>query len=249
MGAGESRVLRVPCACFDSDGADFLPWAASRMYLLRLLACRDAPPSAVPVVRSCRPLRAHGELRAHLARREFGNAVRAAQHSPPRRASPAWLSSASPRRYTWPGAADHFGHIAKCARIRRPVSWAPPLQPQFQLRHLRASEVRVCVPSTVHMVRGCRPLRAYGEVRAVLTPGTLGAATPTAFHPRAWLTCARIRLALTRAPHPRPHNIRRPGGGSFRDCGALVQINYDFGQTTESRAFCDRPALRLLGVR
>jgi hypothetical protein len=34
------------------------------------------------------------------------------------------------------------------------------------------------------VVRGCRPLRAYCEVRAHIAPGELGAAAPTAFHPR-----------------------------------------------------------------
>jgi hypothetical protein len=33
--------------------------------------------------------------------------------------------------------------------------------------------------------RSCRPLRAYGEVRAHIAPGELLAATPAAFHPRS----------------------------------------------------------------
>src|SRR5580693_676222 len=34
-------------------------------------------------------------------------------------------------------------------------------------------------------LRGCRPLRAYGEVRAYIAPGKLSAATPFPFHPRS----------------------------------------------------------------
>jgi hypothetical protein len=36
----------------------------------------------------------------------------------------------------------------------------------------------------VHPVGGCRPVRAYGEVRAHIASSELGTATPTAFHPR-----------------------------------------------------------------
>jgi hypothetical protein len=39
-------------------------------------------------------------------------------------------------------------------------------------------------PSRVHLIRGRRPLGACSEVRAHIAPGKLGAATPTAFHPR-----------------------------------------------------------------
>src|SRR5580692_1660186 len=35
-------------------------------------------------------------------------------------------------------------------------------------------------------LRGCRPLRAYCAVRAHIAPSELGAATPTASHPRPW---------------------------------------------------------------
>jgi hypothetical protein len=39
-------------------------------------------------------------------------------------------------------------------------------------------------PSSFHATRGRWPLRAYGQVRAHIAPGKLGAASPTAFHPR-----------------------------------------------------------------
>jgi len=36
-----------------------------------------------------------------------------------------------PRRCTWSEPAGRFAHIVKCARMLRPVSWAPEPQPHF----------------------------------------------------------------------------------------------------------------------
>jgi len=53
----------------------------------------------------------------------------------------------------------------------------------------RASTLGVRVPpSSASVIIGRRPLRAYCEVRAHIAPSKLGAATPTAFHPRpSWV--------------------------------------------------------------
>jgi hypothetical protein len=50
-------------------------------------------------------------------------------------------------------------------------------------------------PSSVHVVGGCRPLRAYCEVAAHIAAGKLLAATPTAFHPwPLWVPSLAFRL-------------------------------------------------------
>jgi hypothetical protein len=55
----------------------------------------------------------------------------------------------------------------------------------FHPRPLWAATLNFRIPpSRVYVVGTCRPLRAYGEMRAHLAPSKLGAATPTAFHPR-----------------------------------------------------------------
>jgi hypothetical protein len=86
-------------------------------------------------------------------------------------------------------AADSFGYMVKCARIRRPVSAAPQRQPHG-IRGPGGCP-RGCprlafgiLPRWAHVVRRCRPLRAYGEVCAHIAPGKLVAAALTAFHPR-----------------------------------------------------------------
>jgi hypothetical protein len=49
-------------------------------------------------------------------------------------------------------------------------------------------------PSPVHVVRGFRPRRAYGEVRVHLAPVEVGAATPAAQHPRPrWVSTLNLR--------------------------------------------------------
>jgi hypothetical protein len=57
-------------------------------------------------------------------------AAATAQHSRPRWVSGLGLWVLS-RRSPWSEPAGRLGHIVKCARILRPVSWAPQPQPNF----------------------------------------------------------------------------------------------------------------------
>jgi hypothetical protein len=103
--------------------------------------------------------------------------------------------------------------ILACAAVCRP-EW------EFAL-NLQAP------PSSVHVVGGRRPLRAYGEMRAHIAPGELSAAAPTAFHPRrpthgepdgvalacsSQLTGYQMRAPFSLCP-------KRPAGSSHVDRG------------------------------
>jgi hypothetical protein len=101
------------------------------------------------------PLRTCSEVRAHIATGTLGTATPTAFH---------------PR------------HSVKSARIRLVVSLAPPAA-QFLRPRRTAARGLQAPPSAVRMVGGCRPVRAYGEVRAHTAPSELGAATPTAMRP------------------------------------------------------------------
>jgi len=108
-----------------------------------------------------RPPGAVGEMRAHLARRESGAASPAKGIRRPG-GCPRLAFQFLPRRPMSSEAASRFGHMVKCARIWRPVSWAP--QPN------RTSSA---VPAGGHAWLTSSPLvvRAFGEVRAHLAPG------------------------------------------------------------------------------
>jgi hypothetical protein len=69
-------------------------------------------------------------MRPHPARRETGAAAPAAQHSQPG-GRPRLTFKHCSCRSTSPEAAGRFAHIVKCARILRPVSWAPQPHPHF----------------------------------------------------------------------------------------------------------------------
>ncbi len=83
-----------------------------------------------------------------------------------------------------PRGASRFGQhfVAKCAHPARrgPGAAAPAAQhsPPGGCPRLAFELPSVPVLGT------CRPLRAYGEVRAHIAPGKLSAATPTAGHAR-----------------------------------------------------------------
>ena len=111
-------------------------------------------PSSVHVVGGCLPLRAHCEVRAHLALGKLSAATPTAFHPRPlwvpafarRERAPRQPHSIRrpdglarlacefpPRRSTWSEPADRSGHIVKCARMRGPVSWEPQPQPHLIL--------------------------------------------------------------------------------------------------------------------
>jgi hypothetical protein len=80
----------------------------------------QAAPS-VHTAGGCRPLRAYGEVRAHIAPSKLGAATQPYGIQGP--AGRRRLTFKVPRRRsTSPGAAGRFAHIVKCARILRPVS-------------------------------------------------------------------------------------------------------------------------------
>jgi hypothetical protein len=103
--------------------------------------------------------------------------------------------------------------MVKCTRIVRPVSCSSQPQPHFisgppgrpRLINLQGP------PSSLHVARGCRALRAYCEVRAHREPGEQA---PQPQPPSASSRCkrARLRLAVSLEPQRQPHSIRRPGG-------------------------------------
>jgi hypothetical protein len=106
-------------------------------------------------------------------------------------------------RLRWPTqleAAGRFTHMVKCARIIAPGKLGAATQPHFIRPRWVSTLDLQARPLPVHLVRGCGPLRAYGEVHSHIEPGKLGAAIPTASHPRpSWaadeIEC-RVRLKL-----------------------------------------------------
>jgi hypothetical protein len=87
----------------------------------------------------------------------------------------------------------------------RPSELAP--QPQSHL--IRGASGRPPLgfrvpPSAVPVLGGCRPLRAYGEVRAHLTTGKLGATAPLARHPRPLREPDEIEVVLLKLPYTNP---------------------------------------------
>jgi hypothetical protein len=67
---------------------------------------------------------------------------------------------------------------------RRKLRAATPTT--FHPRSRRPSTLNLQDPlSSLDVAGGCRPLRAYGEVRAHSASGELSTATPTTFHPRS----------------------------------------------------------------
>jgi hypothetical protein len=76
----------------------------------------------------------------------------------------------------------------------------------FHPRPRRVSTLKLqAPPSSVHVVEGRRPLRAYWEVRTHIDPGKLGAAAPTAFHPRPSWAPDKIKCrVLLKLPYTNP---------------------------------------------
>jgi hypothetical protein len=84
-----------------------------------------------------------------------------------------------------------------------------------------------------HMAGACWPLRAYCEVRAHLAPGEFSAATPAAFHQRHSMKCARIWLAVSRAPRASragfaPRRALLAGSFLVCRCDGISQQQSDF---------------------
>jgi len=78
-----------------------------------------------------------------------------------------------PRRSMSSEAAGRLGHMVKC--VRDWLAVRPALRPQPHLiRAIVGVLAWLSVPSSpVPVFGGCRPLRAYGQVRAHLAPGEL----------------------------------------------------------------------------
>jgi hypothetical protein len=96
----------------------------------------------------------------------------------------------------------------KCGRIRLAVSWSPQTQPHF----IRGPAGRPLLTFTIPCRRsrspeGCRPLGAQREVCAHIAPSKLGAAAPTAFHPRPSWAPDEI---VCREPLELPYTNRSP---------------------------------------
>jgi hypothetical protein len=125
-----------------------------------------------PVVsRGCRSLQAYCGVHTHLATGDIGTVTPVVEH---------------PQR------------SAKCnAHLARRDSHSAALAAQHSPPR-GASTLGFRVPPSMHVPRGCRSLRAQGEVRAHLALGKLVAATPTAFHPRPrW--SARFHFRIPRS--------------------------------------------------
>jgi hypothetical protein len=107
---------------------------------------------------------------------ESSAAAPAARHSRPRRAARTWRSRsflASPRAQRLRAASGILGST----RTRLAVSRAPQREPHGIRGPAGGHAYASAPPSAVHVGRGCRPVRAFGEVRAHLATGERGAAT------------------------------------------------------------------------
>jgi len=116
-----------------------------------------------------------------------------------------------------------FAHLVKCERIslrrtgRRTASRNELLPPGGCWRLAFES-----LPPRSTLVRGCRAVRAYCEVRSHLAPGKLDAAIPTAFHPRP-RAVDRHSWSI--------FQIQRPGQGSLVSRGVSVERRTLINQT------------------
>jgi hypothetical protein len=108
--------------------------------------------------------------------------------------------------------------------------------------------------SSVHIVRGCRPLRAYREVRAHIAPRKLAAAAPTAFHPRSsWAANEIEGGVLLKLPHTNltlalatalRHTItaeRQTGAVVLRKVNVLASVQTDVSSASRMAGVIEQP--------
>jgi len=120
---------------------------------------------------SFRLLRALGEMRPHPARRESSAAAPAAQHSWP--GGRPRLGFAFLPRSPCPEATGRFAHMVKCARMLRPVSWAPQPQRHF-IRGRRGRPMRLNAGSSPNCLTRTqlRHLRHFSDTQRLQKGGT-----------------------------------------------------------------------------
>jgi hypothetical protein len=98
-----------------------------------------------------------------------------------------------------------------------------------------------------YLLRGCRPFRAYGEVRAHIAPGKLFAAAPTAFHPRPrWAPTLKLKLRPRRSPSATWGKIQI-AARQFRKPTGCGTPNHEVAEKRAARKRCWRAA-RSIGI-